>query len=112
MGEDTWVSDVNEQKLVEKEQAARLNKDAWFEPVHDWVINTKPHFVTTMKVWEFALMGAKPQFTRDKSVRLIGILKQLGYEPHKQRIDGKVTSGYVNARFSEDNVNFNLEELM
>jgi len=101
LNEKTYITDHKELKAVKREQLKRRSMDPWVETIQNWIAVDDKTFTTTNQVWEHALTGDPQKMTHQHQRRIAQVLKDLGYESGKQRIKGKVISGWVNKDLKE-----------
>lgn len=93
-GDAAHIVDSEVMALAAKEQAKRQTSDPWQEPIQDWLVEQKSDFVTTKEVWIWALRGREADLNLSHQRRIAAALRELGWEQHVRKQDGKPQRGY------------------
>lgn len=83
-----------ENDILTAQQSKRMLDDAWSIPVLDWIREKGVTEISPADVFEFALDKKIGTVTSADSRRLAAILKKLGYETFRPRVDGKQVTKY------------------
>lgn len=96
---ETWWFERDEYHLVQGEQSARYEGDAWDEPVQKYIAYLDK--VTSYEIMERCLGLAERDKNKMAEVRVKQILVSNGFERRQRRIDGRPQWVYVRRGTSE-----------
>jgi len=92
-GERWYPTTPEEHEACRSEQADRQSRDAWEEPIRDWLRSQYGGELTISEVLEGALKLETSRWGRPEQMRAGAILRALGYVRHRVQHNG--SRGYV-----------------